>query len=67
MAKKRQKQPRFPPDLFTLMEGFDSDSLPDFAWEGVLRDAVHFYNAKNSTNFDPNEALLAYIDRQLVG
>lgn len=61
MPKKRKKQSKFPEDLFFLMAACDSDDLPDGAWQALIEDSVHFYNGKNSTNFDPNEAFHAYI------
>ncbi len=62
--KKRKKKCKMTEDLYTFMHGFDFDDLADGAWQALLMDAVTFYNDKNSTNFDPHDAFLAYCARQ---
>lgn len=55
------KKVRYPPDLFMLLDAYDSADLSEGTALQLLMDAVGFYNVKNSTSFDPKHAVDAWI------
>lgn len=48
-------------DLMFYMQANDDPSLSDGAWQATLEDAVEAYNQQHSTNFDPFDKFMEYL------